>query len=1225
MMPPHDKSSSDDVSGSGIEAQPTTALTNSADSPSANSNATKQKKMNPPPLPPFLMGPATTGSSAATTSAAYHPDFMFCGSCTTCQPASGSEEATSDNLDDYLTQPQAVKDDDGSDEGDVDSSATHQTRLQITGFPANSSASLHAHFLLIQSLLQPLAGVESVAIHDANNNNNNNNSTFKQNQVVISHTLQTSQSQLVAALKRVGYSSDVVEQDSDYQAQLDVEGRMDQSDHSQQQVVRSQFLVGGICCAMEIPVIRKIVKPLVGVETLQINITTKMVYVQHDALVIEAQDIADRLTKEGFPSNIVKDGGAHVKTTVNPAFTDAANESRSVTTLQIQGQILEESDVHSIRQQLDNASGIHAIDIDAIDGLVVVEHDSNQLKAISIPTLVHGYTLQILRTEQQSTTSNGATNNNNNRSEYVESTLMVSHLQHDNIPTLQTIFRQNYIRAQVRAFFAHVPSHTIKVEHNPNLLPIHEIPKLLEHHGLMATVAVDGMEAGLILPVTGDDLYHGGNDGGMMEDDLDTTSTLKSHVILSGLFWVLSMLSVAGGIFVYFEYFGLLSVFFGLPPVARKAWRTIRRRQFDSNCMMVTAALGALALQEFDEAASVAFLFSVSEFLEARSTSKARKALKNIVQLRPDHASVIHPTTKEISIMPASQVPVGSILSVRTGDKIAADGVVVEGRSTVDESSLTGESKPILKRVDDPVSGGTINVGNTQLVVKTTSSVEDSVVSRLIKVVEDAQSCRSMTEKMIDKFAKSYTPLVVLMAGVMCTVPWIFGPETGRYWTLNGLIIIVIACPCSLTISTPVTYAAGLANTAQRGIIVKGGAHLEALGGVEVVCFDKTGTLTHGQFHVDNLTDIGTARSRREMLELLAIMEAPSSHPLSATLVRAARKEGVSIPRHADVSLHTVLKGEGVTAHVNGKQVYVGNRRLFERINMYGNLPLENQNAATEWSNNGATVGFIGIEGEGIIGAFSMVDTIREDAYDTVQSLLANNIDVVMLTGDGEGAANAVARQLGLPTASVHSQLLPEDKLHYVGSMIRPEPSRCGPFKAKSKVLFIGDGINDAPALAVADVGVSMGDGAAALAMEISDVTLMDSSLSKLLYVINMGDRVVSTIQENIAFSLLSKLLVVALTFAGKMTLFGAIASDVGVMLMVTLNGMKLLPASSDVELTKPRRRILSPKFGGKSDYDVVKTDTDVYGESVELSDVRGREKTNGSSDERPELVPEIV
>ncbi len=266
---------------------------------------------------------------------------------------------------------------------------------------------------------------------------------------------------------------------------------------------------------------------------------------------------------------------------------------------------------------------------------------------------------------------------------------------------------------------------------------------------------------------------------------------------------------------------------FGLPPVALKAWRTVNRCQFDANCMMVVAALGALALGEIDEAASVAFLFSISEFLEHRATARARRALGEIVNLRPEHANVIHPLTKDIVVVPADKVPIGSLISVRTGDKIVSDGVVIEGTSAVDESSLTGESVPVPKSVGDPVSGGSINVGSTRLVIKTTTTVEDSAVSRLIRLVEEAQANRSPTEILIDSFARTYTPAVVTMAAIMCTLPWFFGREVGRHWTLNGLIIIVIACPCALTISTPVTYAAGLAATAQRGVIVKGGARLE--------------------------------------------------------------------------------------------------------------------------------------------------------------------------------------------------------------------------------------------------------------------------------------------------------------------------------------------------------------------------------------------------------------
>jgi Cd2+/Zn2+-exporting ATPase len=654
----------------------------------------------------------------------------------------------------------------------------------------------------------------------------------------------------------------------------------------------------------------------------------------------------------------------------------------------------------------------------------------------------------------------------------------------------------------------------------------------------------------------------------------EPASKIHLNVLLSGVFWVVALLGAIPG-WHNLEYAGLLSVLFGIPPVASKAWKTVRRRQFDANCMMVIAAFGALALQEYDEAASVAFLFAISEWLEARATAKARRALGAIVSLRPDHANVLHPVTKTITITAASRVPVGSLVSVRTGDKVPADGIVVEGTTTIDESSLTGEARPATKRVDDTVSGGSINIGQTQLVVMTTSTVDDSAVSRLIRLVEEAQANRSPTEKMVDNFARTYTPVVMIMATFMCTIPWLWGSETGRYWSLNGLIIIVLACPCALTVSSPITYSAGLAATAQRGIIIKGGVHLEALGNVKKIVFDKTGTLTQGKFALNHLDTIGTARTRTQLLELLSVMEAPSSHPLSATLVQAAKKEGIE-PSSMDASVtnHTLLKGEGVTARVNHEVIYVGNPRLFRRVGMYDDLPEQHKQAAEEWSQAGGTVGFLGIEGVGIIGAFCVSDVVREEARDVVHALQAGGMEVMMLTGDGEGAAKAVGLQVGLSMDAIHSGLLPEDKLHFIGSLKGTTSSKSplsskssvaqgmlGPcFSRKELVLMCGDGVNDAPALAVSDVGVAMGEGAA-LSMEMSDVTLMDSNLTKLLFSIKMGSKVILTIQENIIFSLFAKIIVVGLTFWGKMTLLTAIASDVGVMLAVTLNGMKLLPS----------------------------------------------------------------
>jgi len=758
------------------------------------------------------------------------------------------------------------------------------------------------------------------------------------------------------------------------------------------------------------------------------------------------------------------------------------------------------------------------------------------------------------------------------RSRYVESTLFFDGLQVYHVPHIETAVARNFIRAQVRAVYPSVPSETVKVEHDPKLVSVQNICDMFQNyytHGELPTpqIHIDGADANLYLPLQEDypenKVSHG-----------EEPSLLKIHanVWLSGIFWVLSMLSFIDGM-DWFKYFGLASVLFGLPPIAIKAFRTLRRYQFDANCMMVTAALGALALGEYDEAASVAFLFAVSEFLEARATMKARKALEEICALRPDHANVIHPVTKEIVVVPADRVPLGSLISVRTGDKIAADGKVVEGSSAVDESSLTGESRPVPKAVGDTVSGGTINIGQTQLVVKTTTTVEDSAVSRLIRLVEEAQSNRSPTEKMIDAFARSYTPTVMTMATLMCTIPWLFGAEIGRYWTLNGLIIIVIACPCALTISTPVTYAAGLAATAQRGIIIKGGSKLEAMGSVDRIVFDKTGTLTKGSFSVTHLEATSNSKTRQEMLELLALMQERSSHPLSSSLVQAAKDEGVKVPRQVSLSEHRILKGEGITAMVDGKtQVYVGNQRLFNRLGMLETLPIKYKNLIDEWGRTGGTIGFIGSKEDNIIGMFCVKDAVREEAKGVIDELKELQIDTIICTGDSDTAAQVVAKEIGIPSGCVNSQLLPEDKLHFVGSLKRPQPRSCGICREQRYVLFCGDGVNDAPALAVADIGVSMGEGAA-MALEMSDVTLMDSRLSKLPYAIQMGRRVVRTVKENIGFSLLAKLTVVLLTFAGKMTLLYAIAADVGVMLLVTLNGMKLLPSKSLLEITSLRRR----------------------------------------------------
>ncbi|KAL7537766.1 hypothetical protein ACHAWF_005894 [Thalassiosira exigua] len=697
----------------------------------------------------------------------------------------------------------------------------------------------------------------------------------------------------------------------------------------------------------------------------------------------------------------------------------------------------------------------------------------------------------------------------------------------------------------------------LTVRHNPYFVTVSQIETALKNGGYHIEVQTDGGANGLWA-------YN------LMKNDEQNTieyekSSLRPTVVLSGALWVVSMLSYIGGNFVYLKYVALLSIAFGLPPIAIKAFRTLRRRKFDVNCMMLFAVIGAVALQDYTEAAAVTFLFAISEWLESLATARARNALSAIVSLRPEQANWINPITRDIVVLPASAVPVGSTVSVRTGDKIPCDGIVLEGSSTVNESNLTGESRPVKKFPGANVSGGTINTGATQLVVRSTATTDNSAVARLIRLVEDAQSNRSETEQLVDSFAQVYTPVVVLVSLCMSTIPWAFGNEIGKEWLYNGLVVIVIACPCALIISTPVTYVAGLAAAAQKGIIVKGGQHLETLGRTKHIAFDKTGTLSEGIFQLLHFDVVGKSEDRKEVLAYLALMEASASHPLADAIVKGASNEGVDTPKVIKVKDHTLLPGEGITGIINGKKVHVGNQRLFDRLGSYQQLPKENAVRVDEWAQAGGTTGFISIEGKGIVGCYCVADRIRPEAALVVKGLKQMGIQITMLTGDQRPAAIGVGGQIGLQDSDVNSDLLPQDKLTAIREMVEEKKQEKKCWQAKRAVMMCGDGVNDAPALALADVSVAMGEGSA-LALETSDVTLMDSNLNKLLFIVRMGPRVIRTIIENITFSFVVKALVVGFTFAGRASLWAAIASDVGAMLVVTVNGMKLLPSKKKVK-----------------------------------------------------------
>ncbi|KAG7364291.1 E1-E2 ATPase-domain containing protein [Nitzschia inconspicua] len=1128
-------------------------------------------KQQPIKVHSFPAAPPLPSGLSSSPPGTFHPDFMFCGACTTCHEADTAAGSSADdtiipsdelilsNSDLPRIKDGRYSDDDEffilKNEDDRDNDDAHQT----ISFHFRQPLTKSSHCLVIQSLLRPIPGVHKVTL--------SKDHTRHYRSIQVEHDASIHIESLLQAFQAAGHPVFLERKPNQNVGKDDDETRNTSSDDSAHWV-RSAFHVQGICCASEIPAVRKIVKPLPGVSKVNINLTTKVVHVQHNIALIQASDIASVLSTQGFPSQIRNDG-AHTSHIKQQAMFSNSNTRR--TTLHVQG-VLQEGDVEKIRNNLCPLQGVADVGVNVDEGVIYVDHDISKISSDDCASHLRQQLPQCscsvaVAAERAAGDAAAAALDSIGRSRYVESTFYFEGLQPYHIPIVENTISKNFIRAQARAVFANVPSETVKVEHDPKLVTANEICLLFQdfhrHSELPAAkVNIDGADANLYLPLQTD---YPGNQG--TSNDEPSLLAIHANVWLSGIFWVLSMVSLLDGK-DWFKYFGLASVLFGLPPIALKAFRTLRRFQFDANCMMVTAATGALLLGEYDEAASVAFLFSVSEFLEARATLKARRALAEICALRPERANVIHPVTKEIVVVPADRVPLGSLISVRTGDKVAADGIVVEGSSAMDESSLTGEARPVSKQIGDAVSGGTVNVGQTQLVVKTTMTVEDSAVSRLIRLVEEAQSNQSPTEKMIDAFARSYTPSVMFISTFMCTIPWAFGVEIGRQWTLNGLIIIVIACPCALTISTPVTYAAGLAAAAQRGIIIKGGSKLEAMGSVDRIVFDKTGTLTKGSFSVTHLEVTSASKSRQEMLELLSLMQQRSSHPLSSSLVQAAKEEGVQIPRHVSVSDHQILKGEGITATINGTtQLYVGNRTLFNRLRLLDSLPDEVANLSSVWGSSGGTVGFIGSKEDGIFGIFCVKDEVREEAKSVIENLRRLGVDTLICTGDSDSTAQAVAKEIGIPSDFVHSQLLPEDKLHLVGSLKRPQARSCGMCRRHRYVLFVGDGVNDAPALAVADVGVSMGEGAA-MALEMSDVTLMDSRLDKLAFSIQMGRQVLRTVKENIAISLVAKMVVVALTFAGKMTLLYAIGSDVGVMLLVTLNGMKLLPSKSLVEIT---------------------------------------------------------
>ncbi len=572
--------------------------------------------------------------------------------------------------------------------------------------------------------------------------------------------------------------------------------------------------------------------------------------------------------------------------------------------------------------------------------------------------------------------------------------------------------------------------------------------------------------------------------------------------------------------------------------VVPKAWLAARRLRPDMYLLMTVAVVGALTLGEYLEAATVTVLFAVSLALEQWSVGRARRAIGALVALAPPRARVIKDASSE-ELMEAAVVPIGSQIVVKPGEKFPLDGRVIEGKTNVNQAPITGESLPVAKVVDDEVYAGTINVDGA-VVVKTTKSASDTTLARIIRMVSEAQSRRAPSEQWVERFARLYTPVVMCLALLIAAIPPLALGQPWAVWFYRSLVLLVIACPCALVISTPVTIVAALVSATRHGILIKGGLYVEVPAHLQAIALDKTGTLTEGKPRVQTVVPL-SGHTEKELLEIAAAVEMRSQHPLAHAIVRHAETAGITPRAAGDFQS---IAGKGATASLNGQRFWIGSHALLEERSQ--ETP-ELHDRLSQLSASGASVVVVGEE-DHVCGFVSVADSVRPEAKETLAVLKSLGVrSIVMLTGDNQGTAEAIARKAGID--EIHAELLPDAKVGLVEELVR----RYG------TIAMVGDGVNDAPALARSSLGIAMGAIGTDAAIETADIALMKDDLSRLPWLIRHSRRALRTIRVNIAVSLLVKAAFIGLTLLGKASLWAAIAADTGVSLLVVLNALRLL------------------------------------------------------------------
>lgn len=598
----------------------------------------------------------------------------------------------------------------------------------------------------------------------------------------------------------------------------------------------------------------------------------------------------------------------------------------------------------------------------------------------------------------------------------------------------------------------------------------------------------------------------------------------------------------------------LSSIALGGATVFRRAVSSARIGSLDMNVLMTVAVIGAVFIGEWAEGASVVFLFSVGGLLESRSLAKTRRSIRDLMELTPPTARVRR--GGEIVELAPSEVVVGDRLLVRPGERVALDGVVAEGRSAIDESPITGESVPVDKGVGDEVYAGSLNTSGL-LELDVTARAGDTTLSRIIYLVEEAQAQQAPFQRLVDRFTRRYTPTVVALAAAVAILPPAAGAALGtdvgglETWFYRALVLLVVSCPCALVISTPVAVVSAITRATRDGVLVKGGAFLELAPKVRALAFDKTGTLTYGRPTVVDV--VGSDSSTPdEVLVLAATLESHSTHPMARAVVRAASERGANPSRDSASRITAVIEipGRGVTACLDGVDYAIGNPALAEEMGVVSG-PLGK--AVEELEARGRTALVVARLGDQpkVIGVIGVSDELRPAAAQTVDALRRSGIEhVVMLTGDNERVAEAIALEAGV--TDVRARLLPEDKTEVVAAL----KERYG------TVAMVGDGVNDAPALALADIGISMGAAGSDTALETADVALMSDDLAVLPGFLALGRRTLDVIRQNVWFSVAVKLSVLVAAVAGYAPLWLAVFADTGVALLVILNGLRLLRGS---------------------------------------------------------------